>query len=174
MRGMQIAPHVSPDGCLTLIPGGVEGIMVTLRKMRDLVRQQRTDPRIVGTARSLVFHTPDKDALAEIRVLFEFVRDRIRYVQDVYEVETLSTPVYTLRSRSGDCDDQVTLLASLIEAIGYPTRFVVGAYHDPSILEHVYLEVYAHGEWIACDPTERNYLGWAPPNAMAIYTEHIN
>lgn len=154
------------------MPAGDGGVFHTLRIMRQMVREFRTDPVILQAARSTIFLTPEKSRPHEVAALFAFVRDSIRYVMDVHEVETLSTPVKTLQARVGDCDDQVTLLATLLESVGYPTRFVIAAYDEPGQWQHVYLQTWI-GEWLDMDPTERNPIGWAPPGALSIHHEAI-
>jgi transglutaminase-like putative cysteine protease len=171
VRSMFLAPHLSAAGCLVHIPGGTAGIKATIRRMRALVNEWRTNPALVSAARSLVFHTIEKDDYAEVDALYRFVRDVIRYVRDVNGVETLSTPYYTLMSKSGDCDDQTSLLATLLEAVGYPTKFVVGAFQSDEQYDHVYFLVLVNDEWIGCDPTEREYLGWEPPLPFALFVE---
>lgn len=165
--------HVALAGRLVSIPGGTGGIMATLRVMRDLVGKGRVDPAIISAARSIVFLTLQKDSPAELRALFDWVRENVRYVRDVLDVETVSTAQRTLQTRSGDCDDQVVLLASLCEAIGYQTRFVVGAYTVANTFEHVYLEVFDGSEWIPCDPTEPQSFGWEPPGALTLFIEGV-
>jgi len=141
--------------------------------MRRLVREYRKHPDIRQAATTAVFLTPERDELSEVRALFLYVRDGIRYVRDVHEVETLSSPDKTLAGMVGDCDDQSTLLASLLEAIGYPTRFVVAGYSAPGELEHVYLQAFAQGEWIDMDPTESWPMGYAPPDPVTVMIERV-
>ena len=101
------------------------------------------------------------------------MRDTVRYVRDVHEVETLQSPDKTIALRVGDCDDQAVLLASLLESVGYPTRFVAAGYAAPGELDHVYLQVCLDGEWLDADPTERMFLGWAPPDPVTLLVEHV-
>lgn len=168
---MYIAPHITLNGCLVGIPDGVGGIVTTVSTMRKMVNDWRVDPGIISAARSIVFMCPQKDDESEARALFQFVRDRIRYVRDVLGVETLSTPQMTLKTRHGDCDDQATLLATLYESIGFPTRFIVAGYEMPGVYDHVYLQVLVHGEWVSCDPTEPEGFGWDAPDAVAMMVE---
>jgi transglutaminase-like putative cysteine protease len=143
--------------------------------MRELVRKWRVNPDMVSAARSIVYLQPPKDDAAEAAALFRFVQGRVRYVRDVHEVETLATPGVTLDTLSGDCDDHATLLATLLEAIGFPTRFVVTGYSEPGVFEHVYLQVFVNGplgsEWVACDSTEPYGFGWEAPDAVAMMIE---
>lgn len=168
---MYTAPHVGLSGCLYPLPNGTAGVFATIRAMRALVRQWRADPRIVSAARSIVFNEAGKDHLSEARALFRFVQQRVRYTRDVLDVETLASPLVTLQTLGGDCDDHSTLLAALFESIGFPTRFVVSGYSDPGVFEHVYLHVDVDGTWYACDTTERERFGWEPGDAVAYYVE---
>lgn len=170
---MRNAPAPSLTAELLSIPDGPAGTARTLAVMRALVRQYRTNPYIRQTATGIVFLTPEKDDVSECRALFEYVRDHIRYTRDIYDVETISTPDKTLQGLIGDCDDQTVLLASLLEAVGYPTRFVIAGYTDDRTFEHVYLQVFALDQWIDCDPTEPHPFGWAPPDAACIAFERV-
>jgi transglutaminase-like putative cysteine protease len=165
--------HV-PDlgGCLYAIPDGAAGIRRTIRIMRDLVNRYRVDPTIRARAITLLRLTPSKDEPSEIRVIFEFVRDHIRYVRDVVDTETIATPDKVLALGAGDCDDKATLLATLLESVGYPTRFAVAGYSAPNVFEHVYVRaMLADGSFVSLDPSEPNGLGWHAPNPVAYFEE---
>jgi hypothetical protein len=105
-----------------------------------------------------------KDYLGEIRALFNWVQQQVRYTKDPFRVEVLHTARRMLELRAGDCDDMSILLAAMLESIGHPTRLVlVGP--DPSrptLFSHVYLEAWDRGRWIPLDPTMPYPMGWAP------------
>ena len=170
---MMLAPQPQLSGQVVTISNGYPGIEQTIRAMRKLVQQYRTDIGIRQAATQAVFLTPQKNDYAEIEAIFHLVQGGIRYCKDIHQVETLSTPTMTLAQRLGDCDDQATLLATLLEAIGYPTRVVIAAYQQPGMYEHVYIQVYCHGEWLDLDPTEQHGIGWAPPGAVSIAVEQV-
>lgn len=173
---MFLAPIPDPGGLsgrLVDIPNGAAGVFTTAAAMRQLINAYKTDIEIRTTAANLVFLTPEKNDLAEVEALFNFVRDNIRYLKDVYAVETLTTPDRTLQLGYGDCDDQVVLLGSLLESIGYPTKIVLTGYGDPGIFEHVYLQTLIQNQWIDMDPTEQIPLGFAPPDPVAYWTEPV-
>ena len=88
--------------------------------------------------------------------------------------ETVQTPVKTLDYKQGDCDDQVTLLASLLESIGVQTRYKAVGF-TPGHFQHVFLEARDDnsGKWIGLDPTERVDMGWQPPNPKAVMIQEI-
>lgn len=144
--------------------------MHTIRVMRSLVENAKHSAPIIDAAVSIIYLTPQKDQLAEACAIFDYVRDSIRYVRDVFGTETLADPRTTLLRKVGDCDDQSTLLAALLEAVGYRTRFVVAGYSSTNY-EHVYVQVFVRGQWFNCDPTEDKPFGWAPPMHRSIWFE---
>ncbi|HJW55863.1 MAG TPA: transglutaminase-like domain-containing protein [Burkholderiaceae bacterium] len=156
---------------LQAIPDGVAGIEATLAHMMDYVREYKKDPQVRGLARELTLSLPQKHFSGEVEALFEFVRDEIRYLWDIADVETLQTPVVTLENQSGDCDDKATLLAALLESIGHKTRFVAAGF-QPGQYEHVFLETKIGNNWIALDPTEPVPMGWTPPGMRARMVRH--
>lgn len=172
-RPMHTAPRVALHGRLESIPGGNAGAFATVSAMRGMVRRFRADPAIRKTAMTVVFMTPERDQLAEVDALFSFVRDHIRYTRDVLNVETLATPDKTLALRSGDCDDQSTLLAALLESLGYKTRFVIAGYNGSKYFAHVYVQVQTREGWINLDPTEDHGVGWAPANPSKLWIERV-
>jgi transglutaminase-like putative cysteine protease len=105
------------------------------------------------TALSLTNGVRQKDWVGEVNSLFRWVRDHIRYVRDINGVETLQTPVVTMEVAAGDCDDKSTLLATLLESIGHPTRFVAAGYQAPGRYSHVYVETKLGSRWVPLDAT---------------------
>jgi transglutaminase-like putative cysteine protease len=154
------------------IPDGIEGVRATLAAMARLVREWRHRAEVTEIARGIVAGLPEKDHLAEMNALFEFVRDSIRYVMDTNGVERIQSPAYTLRERQGDCDDQSILLAALLEGIGIPARFTAVGF-SPDAFEHVYVQARPEGEWIGLDPTERVAAGWEPPEVLTRIVQGI-
>jgi transglutaminase-like putative cysteine protease len=170
---MFLAPTPTLNGTVRPLKNGKAGVFQTLKAMRQLVNAARLDPQLRQVATSAVFLKPQKDEFAEVSTLFALVQQQIRYTGDVNNVETLQTPQITLASRIGDCDDMTTLLCTLFECIGYPTRFVVAGYNGSLDFAHVYCQVYAVGQWIDCDATEPYAIGWAGPNPSVIFYEAI-
>lgn len=130
--------------------------------MQGLVARYKGAGQVRQTALDLVAALRAKDWAAEVRAVFNFVRDHVRYVRDVRGIETLQTPLVTLELEQGDCDDKSTLLASLLEAIGHPTRFVAVGYGKPGQFSHVYVESRIGARWLPLDATMNVEAGWAP------------
>ena len=141
------------------IPNGKAGTRATLRHMSRLVRQFKKTVPIREAALSIIQTVPGhKNWVGQVKSIHAYVRDHVQYVRDITGVETLATPVKTLEYMQGDCDDQATLVASLLEAIGHPTRFVAIAPTLFGDFTHVYTETkigHNPGKWIPLETTEK-------------------
>lgn len=171
---MNLYPEKVPSQLSDLPAGDVGATRATLRAMCKLVERFKTDTGVRELAQSLTRSLPSKAYADELRVLQNFVRDRIRYVRDVRGVETVQEPPYTLRVGSGDCDDKAVLLASLLESIGFRTRFRAVGLNG---------EGYSHVLAEAKDPS-RGWVplecivpgaepGWFPPHVTRTMLAHV-
>jgi transglutaminase-like putative cysteine protease len=136
--------------------------------MRVIVRAYKKNPDIRFLAGDLTRHLPNKAWASEVSRLFEYVKSRVRYTEDITEIETIQTPDATLALGYGDCDDMAVLLAALLESIGKPTRFVAIGF-QPNRYEHVFTQVRIGGknDWVTLDPTENQPMGWTPPGFVS-------
>ena len=159
---LAMIPATPHQQTLKGINSGLAGIRSSLVYMRRFVEEYKTDPTILQLARGLTRWLPQKDYAAEIDAVFSFVQNNIRYVRDINGVETIQTPVKTLELGSGDCDDKTTLLAALLESIGFETRFHAMGFRKNSV-SHVLLEARLDGQWVALETTEPVSMGWIPP-----------
>ena len=149
---------------------GLAGTRQTLDEMAALVRKDSGSLQLRQFALSLVERCNGHQFDCEIRAVFHFCRDEITYRRDPVEHEWVQDAARTIFVfRTGDCDDKVVCLATLLGALGHKSRFVVigrraGQY------THVYLEVQTkNGDWLPLDPTpERAAVGW---EARALHRE---
>lgn len=154
------------------LAAGDSGTAQTVRLMRDLVDRYQAHPRIRAAVLSAVRDSPGKEPIAELHALLEAVRARVRFTRDPVSVELVQSPARMLEVADregmafGDCDDIATLFATLAEAAGYPTRFLVqGPAGEP--FSHVLVEVEVNGQWIAVDPSQSSYsIGWKPSTGI--------
>lgn len=145
---------------LQQIPNGAGGTKATLRIMSRMTRQFKKNLTIRELALSLVSDLPGhKNWTGQIKRLHAYVRDTIQYVRDIRGVETLATPTRTLQYGQGDCDDQAVLLASLLESIGHPTRFVAIKGNVLGPFVHVYTETKIGNKWYPVETTEKFQAG---------------
>lgn len=166
-------PGAEQRATLGMIPEGVAGIRATLAAMVSLTKQARTDPAIRLQAESLLVGVPQKSARREVRAIFEFVRDSIRYTSDVCDVETLKSPELLLQTQQGDCDDKSMLVAALLGSVGYYTRFVAVCTDTPGLYSHVYAEVKLGADWYALETTEDVPFGWRCPYVGRPLIAHV-
>ncbi len=140
------------------LPIGDAGTMKTLAIMRTMAVKGAADVEVRSAAINAVRDAGVRphDHLGELGALFRFVRDRVHFVRDPHDVETLQSPRYTLEILAGDCDDRATLLAAMIRALGIPAdvKFrVVAAAPGNSAFSHVYVVANLGGRQIPLDPT---------------------
>jgi len=165
MRPIYLADFAadSPTTYLGLVPDGRDGTFKTLTCMVAIVKAWKRSPDIRALAISITRALPNKDYRGEVELLFNYVRDRIRYVQDISDIETLHTPDVILAQGAGDCDDKAILLASLLESIGHKTAFTAqGWENNPEYLSHVSVQTRIGTVWVNCETTENVPLGWTP------------
>lgn len=106
-----------------------------------------------------------KSALA-VR-LFEFVRTRIRYVNDPVGQEYFQTVPGIWKAEMGDCEDFTALLAALFTAAGIPVKARIIKIPGSQGWAHIYLLAQLDGAWRAFDATEKWPAGWQFPQRTA-------
>lgn len=150
---------------LQAIPDGKAGILATLKIMRNLVRESKKSLRVRSLALQITQNLPAKNWALEVSALHEWVKNNIRFVRDIRDVETVHDAERVLYFKQGDCDDKSILFASLAESIGHPTRFVAVGF-SPEMYEHVYTETLIGRKWVASDTTENRPFGWSAPDPV--------
>ena len=146
---------------LQAIPNGPAGTRATLQVMARLIRQAKKDPAIRDKALALTRHLRSKDWVGEIKSIFIFVRDRVRYVQDVYGIETIAEAGVTLRQMQGDCDDKSVLAGALLQSIGHPVKLLAVGF-DGGPFSHVLVETLIGPRWVPMELTEPLPFGVYP------------
>lgn len=139
--------------------------------MTRLVHQGKKAPRVRQKALDLVRYLPQKDWTGQIHAVWDFVKNHIRYVRDIRGVETIHIADEILRQGQGDCDDKAILLASMLESIGHPTRFVAVGF-QPGKFKHVFVETKIGPRWLALETTEAVRMGWRPPNIASAMVQN--
>lgn len=143
---------------------GWHGTLRTVREMEKLVDEGKKDPTVQFTARQIARKFHSKDYVGQANGLHEFVRDYIHYVRDPIDVELIHAPLFTLKARAGDCDDQAILLRALAESIGFNSRFktIKADKKFPNEYSHIYSEIEVPGKgWMPSDTiVEGKKLGW--------------
>jgi len=149
------------------LPHGDAGVAKTIALVRSQVDQAIKNPYINRTAIEILqgAGAPQYDDNAAARVIYEWVRQNIRYVKDPVGKETVRPANVILEVRAGDCDDiNGVLLPSLLGTIGIPTRAVtVAAFPGSNEFSHIYAEALINGQWVPVDAARSNVVfGQAP------------
>lgn len=167
----------SPRATLMGLPSGPAGTAATLSIMKRLAREAVNAPTQLARNQALeIFRGAglrSRDWIGEAKALQQWIQNCIRYVRDPVDVELVQTPEVTLKNRTGDCDDQATLLAAMLKATGHPARFVaVGIKGGP--FSHVLVETKLNSsKWAAAETILKKPFGWYPPDATSRYERDV-
>ena len=126
--------------------------------LKSIIRESTSDPVIKKRAATLVRGTDEK----EIQAVFSFIKNNVKFREE--DGERFQDSRASLALGYGDCDDMVTLAASLFHWLGFPLKIrVVGTKGDMDF-SHVYLKVglpkRRPTKWISFDPSVDRPLGW--------------
>jgi len=166
MRRYAAPPLGLPQVNLGFIPKGYLGTQTTLKHIQALIRAGAKDFYVRQKAIDILLNkaVKPKDYRGEIKALFEWVQQNVRYTKDPFRVEVLHSAQRLLELRAGDCDDMTILLGSMLEAIGHPVQLVITGPDPlrPKLFSHIYLEAFHQGRWIPLDATMPYPMGWEP------------
>lgn len=166
----------SPRAQLMGLPSGPAGTVATLGIMKRLANEAVKAPTQLARNQALeIFRSAglrSREYIPEAQALQRWVQNCIRYVRDPVDVELVQTPEVTLKLRTGDCDDQATLLAAMLKATGHPAKFVaVGMNGAP--FSHVLVETKINSKWVAAETILKKHFGWYPPDATSRYERDV-
>jgi len=157
--------------------GGEEaGVRQTLHVMRDLVKQSDNYRIVKNTAAYLIKDINPRDYMGQVKAIFDYVQNSMRYVRDINKVEEISAPQIHLRNIAekgasfGDCDDYSSLLVSLLRAVGFDTAFsAIATGRKGQVFDHVRAAVRDGGQWVILEATAKGRLpGWSLPKVREI------
>lgn len=98
-----------------------------LAVIRQIAEMRGKDPRIARLAVAIVNgrRVRPRDFKRQAAALLKWVQDpkNVYYMNE--PGERLQDPIYTLRAKHGDCDDQVALLCAFFESCRLPWRLVL-------------------------------------------------
>lgn len=145
---------------LQSMPRGEQGTLQTLRLMAAFCKRDAASIELRAVAQKIIEGIAGHDFASEIRALYSFARDQVKYRKDPVEVERVQDALRTIQFRSGDCDDKVVLLVTLLAVCGHRARLCVSG-PVPGKWTHVYCEVATPQGWMPLDPTpEAAQPGW--------------
>lgn len=137
------------------------GAPQTISVMRHAVLSSQQDLSVRSIAESVCQHLPSKDYTSEYLALYYMVLGRCRYMRDPRTVELVRAPHIVCRDLLAgktpnlDCDDEATLLAALIMAVGGTAELVTVAFRD---LVYNGQRQYSHVLVRAQDPRSKQWI----------------
>ena len=182
--GLGYLPNTEPTvATLRGISDGTAGIVQTLKAMQSLARAAVRSPDQVVREQVLQIYAslPPRAYIQQIQACVSFVKRTIRYVQDPVDVELVQTPEKTLQYQAGDCDDQSTLLAAMLDCTGHPCRFIAVGMNGQDF-SHVMTQTRVNNtgnekaqspDWLTCETIIDVPLGWFPPNVTKYYIQKV-
>lgn len=127
----------------------------------------KREPAVRQIAAHILRNVPVRDWKKEAVACFNWVRDKIRYTLDPYDVELFQSASRSISEGIGDCDDQSIVLCSLLQSIGIPVRLRVIGLKGSRQFSHIYvlagLPPDAPSEWLPLDPARPEDPGWELP-----------
>ena len=162
--------HVN-DVRSTRLLDGLPGVEQTLATMAALIRRDSNDLLVRNKALEITDGCAGHDFDCEIEALYSYCRDEITYRRDPVEQERVQDARRTIWTfGTGDCDDKVVCLGSLLGTLGHRSRLKVHGTKRGNY-SHVYLEVQRRdGSWLPLDPTpEQAHVGWEARGRTATY-----
>lgn len=174
----------------------VHGTMGRLQIIADKVIEGSRDPVVRRVAARILtgggggdgrWAVREKDWPNEVRAIFAFVRNNIRYTRDPPDRDFYQRARRILETRAADCDDLTIILGSLLMTVGYPLKFKIVAVRPPGTpkpddFNHIYLLVGLPprdpSRWVPLDASVEHPPGWEPPASMIdqaeVYTLEAN
>ena len=138
-----------------------------LAELRRIVEAHKIHPVIRAMAIRILrsYRAPSRDRHAQARAIQAWVQSNLLYIPE--PGDTWMDPLRTLWIGGGDCDDHAIVVASLLEAIRIPTRFVVLRRRGRGF--HVYAEAgfpdRRPATWVPVETVLPVPFGWDPKHA---------
>lgn len=112
-------------------------INFVIKKIIELIEKYKSNFFIRELAIRL---TKDKKKIVDkINAIWNFLKSKVKYVKDIYNVETLQSPLITLYWGAGDCDDLAIIGACFLNAIGIKIALVLVSTDPLKLYNHIYL-----------------------------------
>jgi len=131
-------------------------------------------PRVLHIARQVTRGCAGRDVICELRAIYQFVIENVRYTGDIAGVDTFSSPMRTLQMGGEDCDGHAVLNAALAICNGFKAKVRITSNRGIT-WDHIYcmagLPKGRDSKWIALDTTlarsrtDFSRFGVEPPRA---------
>jgi len=93
-------------------------------RMVEIIQESSRDPELRAKAIEIIQPAATGMYGNELRLLFEFVRDQMKYIGDTNGEDIFQWPALTLENLAADCNNRVLLLGALARSVGFPVRLI--------------------------------------------------
>ena len=148
----------------------IKNIDDRIEKMMRVIEVGKRDPRIRERVAKIVRQVPERNDMAELNAVFTDIREKVRFTNDIHNIELFQDPTTTYNLQIGDCDDYVIALASMLANIGFPVKIKLSAddrdRQNVPLWNHVWLQAGIKSkenptEWVDVDASVDKPLGWS-------------
>lgn len=172
------------DGTTHGVPNNLKSTEKRVRNIQErvkwivhMIQKSRADPVIRAIAVREVSRkcngrwcVSERDYEGEVKAIFDWTRKNVRYIRDRIDADQFHHARRTIQFGGGDCDDASIVLASLLQAIGYPVKLRVIQTSTGPDWDHIYvLAGVPPGnptKLISLDASVDKPAGWKPPQYM--------
>lgn len=137
--------------------------------LADLIEEGSEDPVIYELSRRILVakNVKSYDAEGEVKALFLWVRDNIRYTNHVMCRDSFQTARRTIDLKAGDCDQATVVLSAMFLSVGIPTAMRIITTDRSKPFHHIYslagLPKNNPSKWIPLDTINKSArVGWEP------------
>ena len=127
-----------------------------LRKLCWNEKNGIRNPQVLYIARRVTNGCNGRDALCELKSIYRFVVENVRYTGDIAGVDTFSAPIRTLQMGGEDCDGHAVLCSALAICNGFKAKVRITSNRGVT-WDHIYcMAGMPKGRtdyWIALDTT---------------------
>jgi hypothetical protein len=154
-----------------------DSLAARVKILRNLLWSPKTglqNPSLLFIARQVTRGCAGRDAMCELRSIYKFVVENVRYTGDIYSIDTFLAPLRTLQIGGEDCDGHAILNAALAIANGFKAKVRITSNRGIT-WDHIYCMVGMpkgrDQKWIALDTTlarsrtDVSRFGHEPPRA---------
>lgn len=157
---------------------GVMSDRARVKKIRKMAEEYGNDPRLRWWVVNDVLRpagVQPRDFRGQLQAIFSWVQNNVHYTNE--STEQIQAPWWTIKHRTGDCDDMALLLGAMLTAVGHPFRLVLAGQDrrdgrfkrwvegepQPGPVDYVHIYLLAgtmpldpqHSQWLAMEPTLR-------------------
>lgn len=158
------------------LPDGDDGTEATVKAMRGIIDAAQSSPLVQVAANNL----RGFPASLIPRLLYDFLRDHLRFVDDPPGFEILTHPDRHLQAMIagghslGDCDDHAIIGAAILKRLGFlPVIITMNDSGDTRPFSHVFFGYKSGNNIVPMDPQEGVPLGTLPAGGKRYAVEPV-